>query len=154
MFFPLPCQRSLVSSMRAGALPVVSDCVPLSQRDMRCNFFAWCAGVVRRCELSAAFSIAILCGLLVSYHLYMYDVTLVLLPVALLTGRYHRYMRQWPCSLSLSSFFTLARTGTFHGGSYVGDARQCDCYTWELCGNVTGQRMMLFRLLWIVRTIF
>jgi hypothetical protein len=54
--------------------------------------FAWCAHAVRRLDQTAAFSIAILCGLLVSYHLYEYELTLVLLPIALLANRVHRYI--------------------------------------------------------------
>lgn len=54
--------------------------------------FAWCAWVIRRFPLKIAFSIAIMCGLLVSYHLGIYDLTLLLLPVALLAGRAHRYI--------------------------------------------------------------
>lgn len=53
------------------------------------GLFAWCAWAVRKCELKVAFSIAILCGLMVSYHLYIYDLTLCLLPVSLLAGRTH-----------------------------------------------------------------
>lgn len=37
-------------------------------------------------------SIAIPCGLLMSYHLYVYDLTLALLPVTFLAGRIHRYI--------------------------------------------------------------
>ena len=54
--------------------------------------FAWCARAVRRLDQTVAFSIAILCGLLVSYHLYEYELTLTLLPIALLSGRIHRYI--------------------------------------------------------------
>lgn len=54
--------------------------------------FAWCARAVRRVDRDAAFSIAILCGLLASYHLYEYELTLVLLPIALLADRIHRYV--------------------------------------------------------------
>jgi hypothetical protein len=56
------------------------------------GLFAWCARIIRRCDLNVAVSIAILCGLLVSYHLYFYDLTLSLLPVALLAGRAPRYI--------------------------------------------------------------
>lgn len=54
--------------------------------------FIWCARIVRRAELKVAFSIAILCGLLVSYHLFIYDLTLALIPVALLANRISRYL--------------------------------------------------------------
>lgn len=54
------------------------------------GLFVWCAFRVRRVEENAAFSVAILCGILVSYHIYIYDLTLALLPIALLTGRVHR----------------------------------------------------------------
>lgn len=54
--------------------------------------FVWCARIIRRTEPRVAFSIAILCGLLVSYHLFIYDLTLALLPVALLAGRINRYI--------------------------------------------------------------
>lgn len=51
-----------------------------------CSFslLVWCAYVIRRAELAVAFSISILCGLLISYHLFVYDLTLALLPIALL----------------------------------------------------------------------
>jgi len=54
--------------------------------------FSACALAIRRLDLNAAFSVAILCGLLVSYHLYEYDLTLALLPVTLMAGRIHRYI--------------------------------------------------------------
>lgn len=54
--------------------------------------FIWCARVIRRCVLEVAFSIAILCGLLVSYHLFMYDLTLLLIPIALLADRIPKYV--------------------------------------------------------------
>ena len=54
--------------------------------------FAWCARMVRRRDEKVAFSIAILCGLLVSYHLYIYDLTPLLLAGALLAGRAQRYL--------------------------------------------------------------
>ena len=59
-----------------------------------CSFglFVWCARVVRRGEQNIAFSIAMLCGLLVSYHLYDYDLTLALIPAALLVGRAQKYL--------------------------------------------------------------
>lgn len=56
------------------------------------GLFVWCARMVRRGEQNIAFSIAVLCGLLVSYHLYIYDLTLALLPAALLPGRTQRYL--------------------------------------------------------------
>ncbi|MGH9586221.1 MAG: glycosyltransferase family 87 protein [Acidobacteriaceae bacterium] len=77
--------------------------------------FAWCARIIRHVELKAAFAIAILCGLLVSYHLLNYDLTLALLPVALLAGRTHRYILLGLFGLPIilgrfgtSSFFLLA----------------------------------------------
>lgn len=54
--------------------------------------FVCCAWVIRRYPHNVAISIAILCGLLVSYHLGIYDLTIALLPVALLTGQVHRYI--------------------------------------------------------------
>jgi len=39
---------------------------------------------------SVAFAIAVLCGMLVSYHLYVSDAALILLPLALLAGRLSR----------------------------------------------------------------
>ena len=56
--------------------------------------FAW---AMRRMRVSSssdatAFSIAILCGLLVSGHLYIHDVSLLLLPFALVGARYPRLM--------------------------------------------------------------
>lgn len=56
------------------------------------GIFTWCALVIRRLDRGVAFSAAILCGLLVSYHLYGYDLTLCLLPMALLSARVHRYI--------------------------------------------------------------
>ena len=50
----------------------------------------WCILRVRRCEQRVAFSISILFGLLVSYHLMNYDLTLALLPAVLLVDRMHR----------------------------------------------------------------
>lgn len=54
--------------------------------------FAWCACLVRRRDEKAALSIAILCGLLVSYHLYLYDLAPALLVIALLSSCLPRYM--------------------------------------------------------------
>ncbi|HEX5234461.1 MAG TPA: glycosyltransferase family 87 protein [Silvibacterium sp.] len=54
--------------------------------------FAWCASVLGRRDQKAAYSIAILCGLLVSYHLYLYDLTPSILMAALLAGRLPRYI--------------------------------------------------------------
>lgn len=46
---------------------------------------AVCAWLARREEREeVAFSVAVLCGLLVSYHLYLHDLTLLVLPLALL----------------------------------------------------------------------
>jgi len=56
------------------------------------SLFVWCMRVIQQCELSVAFSIAILCGLLVSYHLNIYDLTLALLPVVLLVDQTSRYI--------------------------------------------------------------
>lgn len=54
--------------------------------------FVWCACIVRQREQKVAFSIAILCGLLVSYHLYVYDLAPLLLAIALLAGRVRLYV--------------------------------------------------------------
>jgi len=56
------------------------------------GLFIWCARLVRLSQQNVAFSIAVLCGLLVSYHLYIHDVTLALLPAALLGGRPQKYL--------------------------------------------------------------
>lgn len=56
------------------------------------GLFLWCARAVREAEEEVAFSIAILCGLLVSYHAIIHDVTLMLLPMALLARRTHSYI--------------------------------------------------------------
>lgn len=58
-----------------------------------CSFclFLWCISTVRRLEQNVAFSVAILCSLLVSHHLYVHDLTVSLLPAALLPGRAQRY---------------------------------------------------------------
>lgn len=52
--------------------------------------FAWCASAIRRLDQKAAFAIAVLFGLLVSYHFCFYDLALLLLPLALLAGRMHK----------------------------------------------------------------
>jgi hypothetical protein len=59
-----------------------------------CSFglFAWCAKVIRSSEAQVAFSIAILCGLLVSYHSFLYDMTLAILATGLLAGRTNKYI--------------------------------------------------------------
>lgn len=54
------------------------------------GIFVWCARVIRRLDQKTAFAIAILCGLLVSYHFLFYDLVLLLLPLALLAGRIPR----------------------------------------------------------------
>lgn len=56
------------------------------------GLFVWCAAKVRRHDLKTAFAIATICGLLISYHLYMYDLTLALFPVALLSDRIPSYL--------------------------------------------------------------
>jgi hypothetical protein len=56
------------------------------------GLFLWCARAVRRSDDCTSFSIAILCGLLVSYHLYIYDLTPLLLPIALLADCAQRYI--------------------------------------------------------------
>lgn len=55
----------------ALSLVVVAVCAWLTQRDQRDE---------------VVFSIAVVCGLLVSYHMYIHDLTLLLLPLALLRG--------------------------------------------------------------------
>lgn len=52
----------------------------------------WCARTIRNRGADVAFSIAVLCGLLLSYHICISDLTLALLPVALMTGQSHRYI--------------------------------------------------------------
>lgn len=54
--------------------------------------FAWCARAIRRVDEKTAFAIALLCSLLISYHFGFYDLTLLLLPMALLAGRMNRYI--------------------------------------------------------------
>jgi hypothetical protein len=54
--------------------------------------FVWCAHAIRHCDDKAGFSIAVLCGLLLSYHLLIYELTLLLLPIALMSNRIHRYI--------------------------------------------------------------
>ena len=54
------------------------------------GLFLWCALAVRRRGQRAFFSIAVLWSMVVSYHLYFYDLTLSILPAALLTGKVHR----------------------------------------------------------------
>lgn len=53
------------------SLTVVAACAWLARRDQRDE---------------VVFSLAVLCGLLVSYHMYTHDLTLLLLPLALLQG--------------------------------------------------------------------
>jgi hypothetical protein len=49
----------------------------------------WCILLARKAQReNTAFAIAILCGMLVSNHLYIHDLTLLLLPIALV-GRKH-----------------------------------------------------------------
>jgi hypothetical protein len=48
--------------------------------------------MIRRGQQNIAFSIAMLCGLLVSFHLNIHDVTPALLPAALLVGRTQKYL--------------------------------------------------------------
>jgi hypothetical protein len=53
--------------------------------------FLWCLYRTRREPRdTVAFAVAILCSVLVSYHLYLHDASLLLLPMALLTGQVHR----------------------------------------------------------------
>lgn len=56
------------------------------------GLFSWCVRLIRQHEQNVAFAIAILCGLLVSYHLFIYDVSLSILAVALLAYRINRYV--------------------------------------------------------------
>lgn len=56
------------------------------------GLFVWCAAVIRHSEQRVAFSIAVLCALLVSYHSFIYDIVLALLPIVLLAGRTPRYI--------------------------------------------------------------
>lgn len=56
------------------------------------GLFVWCAAVIRHSEQRVAFSIAILCALLVSYHSFLYDIVLALLPIVLLAGQTPRYI--------------------------------------------------------------
>lgn len=56
------------------------------------TLLAWCARSIRRGDAKVAFSIAVLGGLLLSYHLLIYELTILLLPIALLAGRIHRYI--------------------------------------------------------------
>lgn len=51
------------------------------------GLLAWSASAIRRCEPRVAFSIAILCGLMVSYHSFIYDLVLVILVIGLLGDR-------------------------------------------------------------------
>jgi len=54
--------------------------------------FAWCAYRVRtEQDEAAAFSLATVCALLVSYHLYLHDLSLLLIPMSLLR-RSHRIL--------------------------------------------------------------
>lgn len=56
------------------------------------GLFLWCARVVRKSDDRTSFSIAILCSLLVSYHLYIYDLTPALLAIALVADHMQRYI--------------------------------------------------------------
>lgn len=76
---------------------------------------AFSARAMRRQDDKVAFSIAILCGVLVSYHLYVYDLTPALLAVALLQGKVQRILTAALFVLPLvllpfgsNSFFLLA----------------------------------------------
>ncbi|SEF59143.1 Protein of unknown function [Bryocella elongata] len=49
---------------------------------------AWSAVLIRRTPSNqVAFAIAALCAILVSYHMFLYDLTLLILPVVMLAGR-------------------------------------------------------------------
>jgi len=53
---------------------------------------AWCMLLVRRAwEERVAFSIAVVCALLVSYHSYVYELTLLVLPLGLLGNRVSKW---------------------------------------------------------------
>lgn len=55
--------------------------------------FACCAYVLRRSRtVSTTFGVAVLGTALLSYHLYAYDATILLIPVLLLSGRLHFYL--------------------------------------------------------------
>jgi hypothetical protein len=55
--------------------------------------FFGCAYLLRRTRgVSTTFAIAVLGAILLSYHLYAYDATLLLLPILLLGGRLHAYL--------------------------------------------------------------
>lgn len=56
------------------------------------SLFAWCAWAIRRRGKEEAFSIALLCAILVSFHLFLYDLSLALLPGALLARRMPGYI--------------------------------------------------------------
>lgn len=73
--------------------------------------FVWCARAVRQADEDAAFSIAILGGLLLSYHLYDYELTLLLLPIALMANRIDRYI--------LASLFILPFVLMFVGAGWI-----------------------------------
>ena len=91
------------------------------------SLMAWCMCLVRRSKnQQTAFAITILCALLVSYHLYIYDLTLLILPVALMAGRVSNVVlhvlygtqcmailvpgRQWLCLLALPSLWLLVES--------------------------------------------
>lgn len=54
--------------------------------------FLWCIRKALRADLNCAFAIAVLCALVVSYHLYIHDLTLALLPATLLNGKTQKYL--------------------------------------------------------------
>jgi hypothetical protein len=59
-----------------------------------CSFglFVWSAKAIRGSEPRVAFSIAILCGLMVSYHSFLYDLSLAILAIAQLADKTPRYI--------------------------------------------------------------
>jgi hypothetical protein len=71
----------------------------------------WCAHLIRRSDARAAFAIAVIGGLLLSYHLLIYELTILLLPIALLAGRIHRYI--------LYSFFVLPFVTVSLGAQWI-----------------------------------
>jgi hypothetical protein len=76
--------------------------------------FAWCSRRVidKRVDDGCAVSIAILCGVLVSGHLYIHDVSLLLLPFALI-GRYFPRLVLACYSLPVFAFLTGFANATF-----------------------------------------
>lgn len=84
----MPTLEGLLSALGTRLLPSTPALLIVGACSL--GLIAACAFVIRHKEPQVAFAIAMLCAMLVSYHLYAYDLTLLLLPIALLGRRGHK----------------------------------------------------------------